>query len=244
MGGGGGVLAGELLGHQPVCGVEINPYCRSIIKQRQDDGILPVFPIWNDIKTFDGRPWRGCVDIVSGGFPCQDISSAGNGAGIDGAKSGLWSEMYRVVCEVRPGLVFVENSPNLAFRGLDRVLLDLHIRGYDAEWDCFGACDVGAPHHRHRVWILAKARHSADAHCHSEHVCTIDGQVANPCPTPCGADADRVRNNGSAKDEVRSRRNGAKRRGGWLMGWPTAWTETAPLATAKYQQWLRSHSAS
>lgn len=125
--------------------------------QRQDDGILEPFPIWPDITTFDGRPWAGCVDIVTGGFPCQDISAAGKGAGITGARSGLWSEMARVIGEVRPRYVLVENSPILTSRGLGRVLGDLASLGFDARWGCISAAETGAHHKRDRMWIVANA---------------------------------------------------------------------------------------
>jgi DNA (cytosine-5)-methyltransferase 1 len=154
-GAGGGILGGLLLGHTPVCAVEIEPYCRKVLLQRQRDGILPVFPIWDDIKTFDGTPWRGRVDVVCGGFPCQDISSAGKGAGIEGERSGLWKEMDRVVREVGPDFVFVENSPMLTSRGLGTVLGDLAKLGYNARWGCISARAAGAPHMRNRMWILA-----------------------------------------------------------------------------------------
>jgi len=144
-----------LLGHTCVCAVEIEPYPRKVLLQRQRDGILPKFPIWDDIRTFDGRPWRGSVDIIAGGFPCQDISSAGKGAGINGERSGMWVEMARVIREVQPRFVFVENSPMLTSRGLGRVLGDLAAMGYDARWGVLGACDAGAPHKRERIWILA-----------------------------------------------------------------------------------------
>lgn len=157
-GAGGGILAGKLLGWRTVCAVEKNPYAASVLLARQNDGLLPHFPIWDDVCTFDGRPWRGIVDVVSGGFPCQDISVAGKGAGIDGARSGLWGEMFRIVCEVRPRFVFVENSPALTGRGLGRVLGDLASVGFDAQWGVLGANDVGAPHKRERIWIVANAR--------------------------------------------------------------------------------------
>ena len=98
-GAGGGILGGILCGHVPVCAVELEEYPRRVLLQRQRDGILPWFPVWDDIRTFDGNPWRGRVDVVAGGFPCQDISSAGKGAGIDGERSGLWAEMARVIRE-------------------------------------------------------------------------------------------------------------------------------------------------
>ena len=156
-GAGGGIYGGLLLGHTPVCAVEIVAENREILLQRQRDGIMPRFPIWDDVRTFDGLPWRGIVDVVSGGFPCTDISAAGKGAGIDGEQSGLWREMARIVREVRPRYVFVENSPMLLVRGLGQVLGDLASIGYDCRWTCLSAADRGAPHKRDRIWILADA---------------------------------------------------------------------------------------
>jgi DNA (cytosine-5)-methyltransferase 1 len=157
-GAGGGILGGKLLGWRTVCAVEIDPYARNVLLARQRDGMLEPFPIWDDVRTFDGTPWRGHVDVISGGFPCQDISAAGKGAGIDGERSGLWSEFARIIGEVRPQFVFVENSPLLTSRGLGRVLGDLATLGFDAEWGVLGANDAGAPHIRKRIWILANAR--------------------------------------------------------------------------------------
>lgn len=154
-GAGGGILGGSLLGWRTVCAVELDPYAASVLVSRQNDGILPPFPIWDDVCTFDGRPWRGIVDVVSGGFPCQDISAAGTGAGIDGDRSGLWSHMARIIGEVRPRYAFIENSPALASRGLNRVLADLAALGLDAEWGIVSAADCGAPHLRERIWIVS-----------------------------------------------------------------------------------------
>ena len=163
-GAGGGILGGRLLGWRTVCAVEIDPYAASVLVARQNDGQLPPFPIWDDVCTFDGRPWRGKIDVISGGFPCQDISCAGKGAGIEGARSGLWAQYARIIREVRPRYAFVENSPMLVSLGLGRVLGDLSEIGYDAAWTVLGADDVGAPHIRKRIWILAKdACEMADA---------------------------------------------------------------------------------
>lgn len=156
-GAGGGILGGHLLGWRTVCAVERDAYAAAILAQRQNDGLIEPFPIWSDVCTFDGKPWRGIVDVVSGGFPCQDISAAGKGAGIDGDRSGLWSHMARIIDEVRPGHVFVENSPLLVSRGLVRVLGDLTEMGFDARWGIVGAHHVGAPHKRERCWIVANA---------------------------------------------------------------------------------------
>ena len=155
-GAGGGILGGKLLGWRTVCAVEWEAYPASILLARQNDGLLPPFPIWDDVQTFDGKPWRGIVDVVSGGFPCQDISAAGKGAGIEGERSGMWSEMARIIREVRPRFAFVENSPMLTSRGLGRVLGDLAAMGFDARWGVLGAADIGANHQRDRIWIVAR----------------------------------------------------------------------------------------
>ena len=154
-GAGGGILGGILLGHRPACAVEISPFCRSVLLQRQREGILPWFPIWDDVTTFDGKPWRGIVQTLCGGFPCQDISAAGTGEGLDGARSGLWMEMARIIGEVEPDHILVENSPMLTSRGLGRVLGDLAEMGYDARWGVLGANAAGACHNRARIWIRA-----------------------------------------------------------------------------------------
>lgn len=156
-GAGGGILGGRMLGWRTVCAVEIADYPRRVLLQRQQDGVLGRFPIWDDVTTFDGTAWRGKVDVISGGFPCQDISSAGKGLGIEnGKRSGLWKEYARIIREVRPRYVFVENSPMLVSRGLGIVLGDLAEAGYDAAWRVLSAEACGAPHRRERMWIVGK----------------------------------------------------------------------------------------
>ena len=155
-GAGGGILGGKLLGWRTVCAVEWEPYPASVLCARQNDGLLPPFPIWDDVQTFDGKPWQGIVDVVSGGFPCQDISAAGKGAGIDGDRSGMWREMARIIHEVRPRYAFMENSPMLTSRGLGTVLGDLASMGFDARWGVLGAENIGANHQRDRIWIVGK----------------------------------------------------------------------------------------
>jgi len=154
-GAGGGILADLLLGHNPIGACEIEQYPRDVLLARQRDGILPTFPIWDDVCTLDGKPWRGTVDVLAGGFPCQDISAAGKGAGISGERSGLWKEYARLIEEIQPRFVFAENSPLLRTRGLGVVLKDLAALGYNARWGVIGARSVGAPHKRDRMWVLA-----------------------------------------------------------------------------------------
>ena len=153
-GAGGGILGGKLLGWRTICAVEWDGYARDVLVARQNDGCLEAFPIWDDVCTFDGRPWRGIVDVVSGGFPCQDISCAGKGAGIEGDRSSMWKHMARIIGEVQPRYAFVENSPMLVGRGLAVVLSDLAAMGFDARWGIVGAYHAGAPHKRDRIWIV------------------------------------------------------------------------------------------
>ena len=166
-GAGGGLLASKyLLGWETVGYVEINEYCQKVIAQRIKDGWLDEAPIFGDIRAFnrDGYAdsYQGLVDVVSGGFPCQDISCAGKGAGIEGSRSGLWSEMASVIRAVQPRYVFVENSPMLTSRGGTRVIGDLAEMGFDCRWGIISAADVGAPHLRKRIWIVANTHKQHD----------------------------------------------------------------------------------
>lgn len=119
-------------------------------------GDIEPAPIWDDVRTLKGSDLPP-VDIISGGFPCQDISVAGTGAGLEGKRSGLVFEVFRLIGECRPRFVFLENVPALAVRGLDRVLLELHALGYDARWTIVSAAEMGAVHIRERWFLLAHA---------------------------------------------------------------------------------------
>jgi len=154
---GGGLLASDLLGWRTVCAVEIEPYCREVILRRQRDGVLDLFPIWDDVRTFDGRPWSGLVDVVTAGFPCQPFSLAGQRRGEDDDRN-LWPETIRILREIRPRYALLENVPGLLVSGyFGRILGDLAEGGFDAEWGVFSAAECGAPHRRERLWILANA---------------------------------------------------------------------------------------
>jgi DNA (cytosine-5)-methyltransferase 1 len=115
-------------------------------------------PIYDDVSTLKGSD-LGTIDIITGGFPCQDLSVAGKGAGLAGARSGLWFEFHRLIKETQPKWVIAENVAVLRSRGLDQVLRSLDEIGYDAEWHCIPASAVGAPHRRDRIWIVAHPRH-------------------------------------------------------------------------------------
>jgi DNA (cytosine-5)-methyltransferase 1 len=168
-GAGGGILGGMLLGHTPVCAVEIDAYCRKVLAARQADGWLPEFPIYEDVRQFDGRPWRGRVDVVAGGFPCQPWSQAGKRKGTDDPRH-LWPEMARIVEEVRPRYVFAEN---VSLAALEEPWRDLRGLGYRVPPAiCVAASDVGAPHLRKRWWLLAEAPDADSAR--------LQGQRAKP----------------------------------------------------------------
>lgn len=152
-GGGLGDYGLTLAGMEIVGQVEIDDYCQKILKLRWPD-----VPKWTDIKNVRGEEVIekcGRIDLVSGGFPCQDISVAGKRIGLEGERSGLWSEMWRLVHEIRPRFILIENVSALLYSGLDRVLCDIATIGYDARWETFPASAIGAPHSRNRVWIIA-----------------------------------------------------------------------------------------
>lgn len=156
-GAGGGLYGTLLLGWRPICAVERDRYRRACLLARQRDGTFPQFAIHDDVRTFPAYLFRGRVDVVTAGFPCQPFSLAGSRKGHEDERN-LWPETIRVIRDVRPRFAFLENVPGLLRSGyFGRVLGDLAECGYDAEWCVLGADDVGAPHRRKRLWILAYA---------------------------------------------------------------------------------------
>jgi len=156
---GGFDLGFERAGFEIKFQVEIDPFCRAVLAKHWPD-----VRRYEDVRTVHEPgmcrdvPCGHClprVDVIVGGFPCQDISVAGRGVGIDGERSGLWGQFSRLIRELRPRYVVVENTPGLLSRGIGRVLGDLAAIGYDSEWDCVPAAALGAKHKRDRVWIIA-----------------------------------------------------------------------------------------
>lgn len=143
-------------GYRTVCYVERDAYAAACLVARMEDEALDKAPMWDDLTTFDGKRWCGVVDIVSAGFPCQPFSVAGQRKGRDDQRW-IWPEIVRIICEVGPSLVFLENVPGLLGRqgGMEAVSGSLASIGFNAEWGCFRASDVGAPHRRERVFVLA-----------------------------------------------------------------------------------------
>lgn len=149
---GGFSIGLEAASMQTVAFCEINPFCRKILTRH-----WPSVPIFSDITTINKEDLKTLprIDVIAGGFPCQDISVAGKGGGINAKRSGLWKEFARLINEVRPKYAIIENVANLRSQGLINVLQDLWEIGYNAEWHCIPASAFGAPHRRDRIWIIA-----------------------------------------------------------------------------------------
>lgn len=190
---GGFSLGLKKAGMQTVQFCEIEPYCQAVLRKH-----WPAVPCHGDIRTLDATTLS--VDVVCGGFPCQDVSFAGSGAGLAGARSGLWFEFARVIAETKPRYAIIENVSALRSRGLDQVLRSLAEIGYDAEWHCIPASAVGAPHQRDRIWIVAYP--NADR----ESAISVDAEVAG---TPAfsyldeAGQPDHERRPGSSKQDRR-----------------------------------------
>ncbi len=224
-GAGGGLLATKwLLGWRTVCYVEYADYPVKVIKARIKDGLLDDAPIWGDVRTFDGKPWRGCVDIITAGFPCQPFSIAGKGKAENDDRN-MWPDTIRVIREVRPAWCLLENVTGLlsASHGYyGQILADLAESGYDARWRVLSAAEVGAPHKRDRLWIVAYTERW-------------------PNRTSWGAET--RKDAGKKGWSCRSEKDAGPRLSlnwtDWLMGFPVGWTDLEPLATDKFQQWLQ-----
>lgn len=162
-GAGGGLLATKwLLGWRTVCYVENASYPVSVLEARIRDGCLDDAPIWSDVRTFDGKPWRGCVDIITAGFPCQPWAAGGKELGADDPRN-LCPDTIRIVGEVRPTWILLENSPNLLQHSrkwqrppyAERIVGQLAGLGYVGRWGCLSAGALGFDHKRRRLWIVA-----------------------------------------------------------------------------------------
>lgn len=166
---GGADLAARQAGFRNLFQVEIDPYCQMVLKKNFPESI-----IYGDIKKFDGRQWRGRVDIISGGFPCQPYSLAGKRRGEEDDRA-LWGEMFRVIDEARPSWVVGENVIGLVSLGLDAVLSDLEDLGYAAQTFCIPAVAVGALHWRDRIWVVANRNDDPSCGGHQQ-VCGQEGE--------------------------------------------------------------------
>lgn len=210
---GGFSLAAQWLGGiETVQFVEREPFCQQILRKHWPD-----VPIHDDICTFN--PARGSADVVCGGFPCQDISNAGKGAGLAGERSGLFYELLRVVRMVGPRYVVLENVAAILGRGMDDVLGALAEAGYDAEWVCIPASAVGACHRRDRWWCVAYAPHMLSNGSTDQQHGQLGGQAV---PEPGDGDGT------ATSDAMRHRLEGPDELAGSWTQWPAATFRLSP----------------
>jgi len=210
---GGGLLADLILGHTPIIAVEWEHYACKVLRERAKEGWFPSLSVWEgDVRLFDPSEYAGVVDCIHAGFPCQDISVAGKQAGLsEGTRSGLYREVLRIACIVKPRQIFLENVSAILSNGLGTVLADLAAMGYDSRWLCIRASDVGAPHHRDRWFLLANSTSaSADRYA-------IRAPATYPMSRVCGKDvADTERSSIIKQPEYSMQR-------GWAQEAEQAW---------------------
>lgn len=136
---------------------EIDPYCQGVLLSRIANGNLGNAPIWDDVRSLDGKEFLNSIDIIYAGFPCQDISIAGHGKGLDGERSGLFFEIMRLSKEIKPKFIFLENVPAITTRGGLQVVREIATLGYDCRWCVISAASIGALHKRDRFFLLANS---------------------------------------------------------------------------------------
>lgn len=152
---GGNTLAlGDYIKTVAYC--EREPYAQAVLLSRMDKGIIESAPIWDDVNTLKGSMLETSIEIITAGFPCQEISSGGNGKGLEGKRSGLFFELLRLVQEIGPNFVFLENVKTIRTRGLSEVLNAFSILGYDCRWTGVSALEISSPHYRPRWFMLAR----------------------------------------------------------------------------------------
>jgi DNA (cytosine-5)-methyltransferase 1 len=204
---GGFALAGQWVwgdDHEIVGFCDIDKYCHKVLNKN-----FPGVPIYDDIQQLNGKDFNN-IDLITGGFPCTDISVAGRGKGLideetgEKTRSGLWFEMLRIISEVRPRFALIENVPMLTIRGGTRVIADLTKIGYDAEWTIIGADDVGAWHKRKRIWIVAYPREISNSKCERfQGLCKCNSTMhrknkgRKPCKQNC-----KIKNRRKSEDEL------------------------------------------
>lgn len=260
-GAGGGILGGHLLGWRTICAVEWEPYPASVLCARQNDGILPPFPIWDDIQTFDGRPWKGIVDVVSGGFPCQDISAAGGGQE---------STESAAECGKKWHGSFVKYDLDSSLWKTHQCSLLGDLEPFSETWPRWGLMRSGECWEQQMSALrtsetesgsLEKKWPTPTAHdAKDTGTAPSEGNRNTPClayqaqnwPTPrtmgmCGGTGswELLKKNTTIEE---ARQMGAGNGGKlnptwveWLMGWPLGWTDLKPLETDRFHKWLEQH---
>ena len=255
-GAGGGILGGHLLGWRTVCAVEWEKYPACVLAARQNDGLLPTFPIWDDVQTFDGKPWRGIVDVVSGGFPCQDISAAGKGeealGGVEVQCGNTWREL---LAKYDPDTLSWRTAQCSLLEDLEQSLETWPRWGSMRNGECFRQPMLAQTILESESGLSQRIPNNLDFF-HTPCTTGLDGgsnsrkalkKRMEKLPTPLSSDykgVQRMRDNhqndlaavvGGPVNPIFSE---------WLMGWPLEWTDLKPLETDKSLYVLQPHGVS
>jgi len=262
-GAGGGILGGKLLGWRTVCAVEWEQYPASVLCARQNDGLLESFPIWDDVQTFDGKPWRGIVDVVSGGFPCQDISAAGRGGELLQAEVQCGNTWRELLAKYNPNTALWKTAQCSLIEDLEQSLEIWPRWGSMRNGECYRQPMLAQTTSETEFGLSEQTWPTPDANCgqrgtqpnwtpkrksgHSAQY-TINQAVRDRFPTPQASD-NRDRGNMSSPSVKRRLKIGKQVSLGqsvsetsgklnpewveWLMGWPLGWTDLKPLETDK-----------
>jgi DNA (cytosine-5)-methyltransferase 1 len=191
----GGLSVGLSEWVKPVAYCEIDRYAAAVLFSRMSDGNLPAAPIFPDVRSLS-KEILPSIDIIYGGFPCQDISVAGHGKGLAGERSGLFFEIVRLAKEIQPTFLFLENVPAITGRGLDTIIREITKAGYDVRWTTLSAQEIGAPHKRERWWLLGHSKHNGSLTTKKrgsiEETVFNDSERSNKTSEFTGASASRV----------------------------------------------------
>ena len=191
---------------QAIAYCEKDRFCQAVLLSRMSTGDIDTAPIWDDITTLKGDMLPE-IDIIFGGPPCQDISVAGRGKGLGGERSGLFFEVFRLISEIRPAFIFLENVPAITIRGLDRVLREMAALGYDCRWGMLSAKEVGAMHKRERWFMLGNSKHHGTSAAEALRKELNEGENGSKATEETGE----LEGTGSVRDISNTTSNGKRR---------------------------------
>jgi DNA (cytosine-5)-methyltransferase 1 len=212
-----------------VCYVEREAYCAGLLAERMANGLMHEAPIWSDVVTFDGRPWRGKVDLVTGGYPCQPFSQAGKHLGHDDDRN-LWFDFRRIIGEIRPSLVFCENVAAHLSNGFDVVVRDMGTMDYRVAACLATAWAVGAPHIRERLFWLASDAASSNGEPLQKRTrkAQIDRENdGNVIPTDADGRRFQIKRISRQNEIEQSQRDDVERSSSLNVGDPFAWRKAS-----------------
>jgi len=219
-GAGGGILGGKLLGWRTVCAVEWKQYPACVLAARQNDGLLPSFPIWDDVQTFDGTSWRGIVDVVSGGFPCQDISSAGTGGALLEAEVQCGNTWQGLLARYNPSTHSLRTVQCSLVEDLNPSCVTLPKWGSMRNGDVFQRQISEQTMNEREFGSLLPT-----PTCHNSKEGAYPAEYTRRTPSLATHIGGKIHPMFTE----------------WMMGWPLGWTDLKPLETDKYHKWRQLH---